>query len=167
VDAVVASNFQGGYDQLAALRSTFGKEPWFGDVRGSITAMLLETPPETMRVDGPKLAPSIPFHYDPMPVLRNLDVPQLWILGAEDVVAPASETSRRLATLAASGKPITTAIVPGADHGMYEYEVGRDGSRVSTRAPAGYFKIMRDFILKGRIAEDYGAEIVGRAANSQ
>ena len=164
VEAVVVSNFQSGYDKLAAVRLKYGKQAWFRDVRGSITAMLLETPPETMRVEGPKLVPSIPFHYDPMPVLRNLDVPQLWVLGGDDIVAPAPETSRRLAALAQSGKPITSAIFPRADHGIYEYEMGADGKRVSTRAPAGYFSMMRDFILEGRLAQDYGAEIVSRAA---
>ena len=162
VDAVVVSNFQAGYDRLAAVRSQYGKEAWFADVQGSITAMLLETPPETMRIEGPKLVPSVPFHYDPTPVLRNLDVPQLWILGEDDVVAPAPETSRRLAALARSGRPITTAIFPDTDHGIYEYETRPDGSRVSTRAPAGYFAMMRDFIRSGRISEDYGANIVSR-----
>lgn len=163
VEAVVVSNFQAGYAQLEALRSKYGKEPWFSDVQGSITAVLLETPPETMKIEGPKRVPSIPFHYDPMPVLRNLGVPQLWILGGDDIVAPAPETSRRLETLAESGKPITTVIFPRTDHGIYEYEIG-DGKRVSTRSPAGYFNMMRDFIREGRIAGDYGDAIINRAA---
>jgi len=165
VDAIVVSNFQSGYDELAAVRLRYETEAWLGEVHGSITAMLLETPPETMKANGPKLVPSIPFYYDPMPVLRHLDVPQLWILGGDDIVAPARETSRRLAALAKSGRPITTAIFSGADHGIYEYEIGADGTRVSTRAPAGYFQMMRDFILKGRIAGDYGAEILSRGAH--
>lgn len=164
VDAVVVSNFQAGYDQLEAVRSKYEKEPWFGYLQGSITAMLLDTPPETMSIEGPKLVPSIPFHYDPMPVLRNLGIPQLWVLGGDDVVAPAPETSRRLTALAKSGEPITTAIFPGADHGIYQYEIGADGRRVSTRAPAGYFKMMRDFILEGRLAGDYGDVIINQTA---
>jgi uncharacterized protein len=164
VDAVVVSNFQSGYDRLAAVRRKYQQEPWFEHIQGSITAMLFETPPEKLRIDGPKLVPSIPFHYDPMPVLRNLDTPQLWILGGDDVVAPAPETSHRLTALAKAGKPITTAIFPDADHGIYEYETAPDGTRISTRASAGYFMMMRDFILEGRIAGDYGGEILSRGS---
>jgi hypothetical protein len=43
---------------------------------------------------------------------------------------------------------------------MYEYEIGADGARLSTRASAGYFAMMRDFILTGRSGPQYGAEIV-------
>ena len=167
VDAVIASGFRDGYHQLDAVRRDFAGEPWFAKLRGSYTAMILGMSNETLKADGPGLVPHIPAHYDPMPVLRNLDVPQLWILGGDDIVAPPGETSRRLSMLADSGRPITTAIFAGADHGMYAYEVAADGSRVSTRAPAGYFPMMRDFIAKGRIEADYGAEIVGRAHRSR
>ena len=37
-----------------------------------------------------------------------------------------------------------------------------DGSRVRTRAPAGYLAMMRDFIRKRRLDKGYGAEIVSR-----
>ena len=166
VDAVVVSNFQAGYDRLAAVRRKYGNESWFGDLQGSITKILLETSAEQMRVKGPKLVPSIPFHYDPLAVLQNLNVAQLWILGENDIVSPAPETSRRLAGLSKAGKPITTAIFPGVDHGIYEYEIRADGSRVSTRAPAGYFALMRDFILRRPIGQGYGAEFISRPVTS-
>ena len=88
-----------------------------------------------------------------MPVLRNLDTPQLWILGEDDSEAPSAETARRLRTLIAQGRPITLAVFPHADHGIYEYETGADGKRVSTRNPDGYFAMMRDFIRDGRLGE--------------
>lgn len=164
VDAVIESNFQDGYERLTALFGEYRKEPWFEGIRGSITRVLLETPAETLKADGPELAPAIPFHYDPMPVLRNLRTPQLWILAADDVIAPPPETSRRLTALARAGRPITTAVFPDTDHGIYEYEIGPDGERVSTRAPAGYFAMMRDFIRDGRIDGEYGADILRAAA---
>ena len=117
-----------------------------------------------MRVEGPKLIRNIPLHYDPMPVLRTLDVPQLWILAADDQAAPSPETARRLAALADAGAPITTAIFARTDHGIYEYETRPDGTRVSTRAPAGYFAMMRDFIRSGAIGTDYGAQSIHRPA---
>jgi hypothetical protein len=46
------------------------------------------------------------------------------------------------------------------EHGMTEYELKPDGTRVSTRFAPGYFAMMRDFIRHGHIGDHYGkAEI--------
>ena len=155
--AVVLSGFREGYDGIDAVKAKYGKEPWFRHVHGNITFFLLQTPEATLREQGPLLAPGIPLQYDPMPVLRNLDAPQLWILGADDTDAPVGETSRRLAALAGAGRPIRTAVFPRADHGIYEYETRPDGTRVSTRNANGYFALMRDFILDRRLRPTYGS----------
>lgn len=146
---IVESNFIEGHEQLEALKRKYGDEPWFKSVRGNITAYLLSTSAETARQEGPRLLEGIPARYDPMPVLTNLEVPQLWILGGQDRDAPPGETIRRLTTLRNAGRPITTVVFPDADHGMYEFETRADGERISTRQPEGYFPLMRDFI-KGR-----------------
>jgi len=143
---IVESNFTEGYEQLEALKRKYGDEPWFKAVRGNITAYLLSTTPEVSRVDGPRLLEGVPAQYDPMPVLTNLEVPQLWLLGGQDRDAPPGETIRRLAALRTAGRPITTIVFADADHGMYEFETLPDGERVSTRQPASYFPLMRDFI---------------------
>ena len=65
-----------------------------------------------------------------MPVLSNLNVPQLWILGGQDRDAPPFATLRRLDELGKAGRPITTIVFPQADHGMYEFETDADGERV-------------------------------------
>jgi pimeloyl-ACP methyl ester carboxylesterase len=163
-EALVTSNFRDGYDQLAAARSKYSARPWFGHVGTGFTQFLLGTPAETVRAAGPAAIPSIPFDYDPMPVLRHLDTPQLWVLGGKDRDAPPGETARRLKTLADTGRPITVAIYPKAEHGMYEFDTAADGARLSTHQPPGYFSMMRDFILKGRLvkAGSYGASIVAR-----
>lgn len=144
--AIVESNFTEGYEQLEAVKRKYGHEPWFKSVRGNFTAYLLAESPETIRKQGPRLLEGLPAQYDPMPVLTNLDVPQLWILGGQDRDAPPGETIRRLAALRKAGRPITTAVFPDADHGMYEFETLPDGERLSTRQPDGYFTLMRDFI---------------------
>jgi hypothetical protein len=95
-----------------------------------------------------------------MPVLRRLDTPQLWILGEEDLDAPSAETIRRLRALAADGKPIVTAVFPNAEHGIFEFEVAPDGTRLSTRNPDGYFTMMRDFIVKGSVGRRYGMSTI-------
>lgn len=162
--AIVASGFREGYDQLAAVRAKYGNEPWFEYVRGNISFFMLDNPEATVREQGPVLLAGVPAHYDPMPVLRNLDTPQLWILGAEDRDAPSAETVRRLRALQAAGKPITVAVFPDTGHGIYEYETTVDGERVDTRNPEGYFAMMRDFVLHGHLIDQcYGSSAILRS----
>jgi pimeloyl-ACP methyl ester carboxylesterase len=151
--AIIRSGFRDGYTQLAKLRARYAGEAWFKKVHGDFSFFLLEMPEATVREQGPALLAGVPADHDPMPVLRNLDTPQLWILGEDDSEAPSAETARRLRTLIAQGRPITLAVFPHADHGIYEYETGADGKRVSTRNPDGYFAMMRDFIRDGRLGE--------------
>jgi pimeloyl-ACP methyl ester carboxylesterase len=160
---ILLSDFREGYDRLDAVRAKYGEEPWFKHVHGDITFALLEMPQAQLRERGPVLLPHVPAQYDPMPVLRNLDVPQLWVLGSDDTDAPSAETVRRLRALVAEGKPVVTAVFPHADHGIYEYETKTDGTRVSTRNPDGYFAIMRDFIRSGRVGKHYGASVIFRS----
>ncbi len=165
VSAVIVSDFRSGYDQLAAVKARYGKEPWFPYVHGNVAFYLLETPEATLREKGPVLLAGIPANYDPMPVLRNLDTPQLWILAADDHDAPSAETERRLRTLQAKGKPITVAVFPNTEHGVYEFETRADGTRVNTRNPQGYFAMMRDFIVHRRLdTRRYGTSTIHRPA---
>ncbi len=154
--AIVLSNFREGYAQLEAVKKKYAAEPWFKHVHGNISFYLLQTPEPVIRDQGPLLLAGVPAQYDPMPVLQNLGVPQLWILGEQDTDAPFAETRRRLSQLKAKGRPITLATYPGADHGIYEFELDKNGKRVSTRNPDGYFRMMRDFIIYGRLKSRYG-----------
>jgi hypothetical protein len=160
--AILESNFQEGYDKLDAVRKRYGNEPWFKDIHGDVTWVLLAKPAQELRVLGPKLFAGLPLHYDPMPVLRNLAVPELWILGEDDVDAPYAETARRLKALNAAGHPISVAVFPHAEHGIYEYETSPDGQRHSTRQPDGYFRLMRDFIVGQPLEARYGTATVTR-----
>lgn len=147
-EAILVSNFTSGFDRLDAVRARYGNEPWFKHVRGNVTFFMLQFSEEEVRERGPGMLPGLSPHYDPMPVLRSLNTPQLWILAEDDLEAPPVETIRRLRALAASGKPIDVAVFPRAEHGMFEYETAADGTRLSTRNPEGYFALMRDFILQ-------------------
>lgn len=160
--AIIESNFTEGFDELEALKKQYGQEPWFRFVRGNITSYLLTTPEGEARSSFPALLEGVPAQYDPMPVLSNLNVPQLWILGGQDRDAPPFETMRRLSELRRNGRPVTTAVFPDADHGMYEFEARPDGERVSTRQPQGYLQMMVDFIKGKRIASAYGNAEVSR-----
>ena len=161
--AILNSNFQDGYDALDAVRARYQAEPWFRYIHGDVTWVLLEKSPQELRVAGPKLFAGVPLHYDPLPVLRNLAVPQLWILGADDLDAPSAETVRRLRVLSAAGHPISVAVFPHAEHGIYEYETTADGTRLSTRQPEGYFRLMHDFIVAGALGPAYGTAALTRS----
>jgi uncharacterized protein len=165
--AIILSDFREGYDRLDAVRARYANEPWFKYIHGDITFALLGTSKAQLRERGPELLPHLPAQYDPVPVLRNLDVPQLWILAADDTDAPSAETVRRLRALAAEGKPIMTAVFPHTDHGIYEYETKADGTRMSTRHPDGYFAMMRDFIRTGRVGKSYGASMILHSSRDQ
>ena len=162
---LIDSDFTEGYEQLAAVKAKYAAEPWFRAVRGNITGYLLDTPADTIRRDAPRLLASLPARYDPLPVLDNLDVPQLWILGGQDRDAPPFETLRRLAALRAHGRPISTALFPDAEHGMYEFETTAAGERLSTRQPNGYLDLMADFILQRVRPAGYGNARMSLAGN--
>src|SRR5690606_34557000 len=89
---ILLSDFREGYEQLEAVKAKYAAEPWFEHVRGNITFYLLEQSEDVVREQGPLLLAGVPAQYDPMPVLRNLDIPQLWILGGQDTAAPSAET---------------------------------------------------------------------------
>ncbi|WP_225583901.1 alpha/beta fold hydrolase [Pseudoxanthomonas sp. PXM02] len=148
--AIIESNFTEGFGRLDALKEKYEKEPWFPFVRGNFTSYLISTPEAVVRSDFPALLEGVPAHYDPMPVLRHLDVPQLWLLGGQDRDAPPFETLRRLGELKREGRPIATVVFPHADHGMYEFEIDAGGERMSTRQPEGYLQMMVEFIKSGR-----------------
>lgn len=163
---ILSSDFQNGYDQLNAVRQRFGNEEWFHYIKGDVTWALLAKSPDELRILGPKLFAGLPTHYDPMPVLRNLAVPQLWIMGEDDHQSPSKETSRRLRALNADGRPISFAMFPHAEHGIYEYVLGADGERLSTRQPDGYFAMMSDFIRNGTLDAHYGDAAMTRASSA-
>jgi pimeloyl-ACP methyl ester carboxylesterase len=158
--AILLSDFREGYDRLDAVRARYTNEPWFKYIHGDITFALLQMSQDQLRERGPELLPHVPAQYDPMPVLRNLNVPQLWILAVDDTDAPSAETVHRLRALAAEGKRIVTAVFPHTDHGIYEYETKTDGTRMSTRHPDGYFAMMLDFIRTGRVRKSYGTSMI-------
>lgn len=151
--AIVESDFREGFERLDEVKNKYGKEPWFGSIRGNYSGFVLGASNEALRKEFPAMVAGIEVRYDPMPVLRNLAVPQLWLLGGEDRDAPPGETVRRLIALKKAGRPIDYVVFPNADHGLYEFETKADGERISTRQPADYFPRMRDFILDGHAAK--------------
>ncbi|MFC3552462.1 alpha/beta hydrolase family protein [Lysobacter cavernae] len=149
--AVIASGFKRGFDRLDAVRVRYGHEPWWKDLRGEFTGELIKYPALALRVVGPLRGSDTSWNYDPMPTLRGLPMPQLWVLAGADRKAPPVETRRRLLALAAAGRPITVVEFPQTDHGIHQFETGADGTRVETRIADGYFRLLIDWIKHGRL----------------
>jgi uncharacterized protein len=124
---------------------------------------MLGMPEETLRAQGPILFNGILPRYDPMPVLRALNTPQLWVLGEQDIDAPIRETRKRLLALQKGGKSISVVVFPRAEHGMYEFETDEKGERLSTRRPEAYLPLMTDFITRGKVDAAYDGAHVYRA----
>jgi len=159
-EAIFESGFTKGFERFDSLRAKYRNESWYKDLHGNYTHFILPYNETELRERGKAYAWGTPFRYDPMPTLRTVTAPQLWILGEDDFEAPSAETSRRIKTLIAEGRPITLAVYPGAEHGMTEYEITPAGVRVSTRYSAGYFAMMRDFARSGRLSDRYGSSTI-------
>jgi pimeloyl-ACP methyl ester carboxylesterase len=155
-ETVFASDFQQGIERFDALRAKYRGEAWYKDLHGNMTRFLLPADDAELKAAAAQYDWKTPVDYDSVPVITRVAGPQLWILGAEDLDAPSAETGRRLTALQAKGRPITVAVFPHAEHGLTEFETGKDGERVSIRYAPGYFAMMRDFILGGRLKGAYG-----------
>jgi uncharacterized protein len=161
-EAVFESGFTKDFEHFNALRAKYRNEPWYKDLHGNYTHFILPYTAAEAREKFKDSLPGTPFRYNPMPTLRAVKVPQLWILGEDDLEAPSAETSRRVKVLIAEGKPITLALFPHAEHGMTEYEIAPNGERLSTRYAPGYFAMMRDFARNGQLSGTYGSSVVAK-----
>lgn len=153
---VAASRFTAGIEAFDAVRDEYRGEPWYKDVYGNFTHLLLPHMGDALREAGQAYDFGTPWDYDSLPVLRRLRTPQLWQLAEADIDAPMGETFRRLRGLVREDDaPITIAVFPGAEHGMTLFEADADGTRTSLRYPDGYTRMTVDF-AKGRLGDAYG-----------
>lgn len=83
--------------------------------------------------------------YDPLPVLRALQVPMLAILAPEDESMDALETEHILADLIAEGRNIRIKLYPGYGHAMRR--LGTDGGPLRwPYQPSDYHELQANFI---------------------
>jgi dienelactone hydrolase len=154
---VIETGGKEGYEEFNSLRKKYKSEPWYKDVHGDFVFFVMTLDQEQI-IDfiARNFNFHTPFHYEPMPALRESKTPQLWVLGSDDLESPSAETARRIRSLIAEGRNYSLAVYPGVEHGMTEYELDARGERVSTRFAAGYFQMMVDFIRNGYIQGRYG-----------
>ena len=154
--AFVASRGAVGFGGLEAMRARYRTEPWFADIRGEFTGMLLNAPNEQIIAMAPQLDAGTSWDYDPLPVLSRLNTPMLWIQAEKDTGAPPEATRRRLMDLSAAGRPITLLEYPETDHGIVRFETGADGRRTSLGYAPGYYQAVLDWARTGRLEGAYG-----------
>ncbi len=161
---IMLSDFRDGYAEFDRLRSLYRDEPWFEDLEGEFTSEMLPYPSFALRLAGPMRDLGTSWEYEPLPVLRALQVPQFWMIAADDTEAPAAETIARIRSLQAEGRPIDLAIYPGADHGMILTERDEEGER-RTGHVRDYFRTLADWIKSRDLsaARAAGAEVVTAA----
>jgi pimeloyl-ACP methyl ester carboxylesterase len=61
-----------------------------------------------------------PSGFDPLPFLKQINVPGLWLYGSEDLSQPVDNDLVILDQLKKDGKDITTVVFPGAGHGLLD-----------------------------------------------
>ena len=154
--AFVASKGAVSFADLDAVRARYRAEPWFADIRGEFTVLLLNAPNEQIIAMAPQLENGPSWDYDPLPVLGALDAPMLWIQAEDDTGAPPEATRDRLIDLSAQGRPITLLEYPDTDHGIVRYETGADGRRTSLGNAPGYYQAVLDWARTGRLDGTYG-----------
>lgn len=154
--AFVASKGAAGFAGLEAVRARYSAEPWFADIRGEFTGLLLNTPDEQIMAMAPQLEAGPSWNYDPLPVLSSLETPMLWIQAGDDTGAPPEATRRRLIDLSGHGRPITLLEYPNTDHGIVRYETGADGRRTSLGYAPGYYQAVLDWARTGALNGAYG-----------
>lgn len=154
--AFVASHGAIGFEGLEAVRARYRAEPWFADIRGEFTGLLLNAPNEQIMAMAPQLEHGPSWDYDPLPVLSRLDTPMLWIQAEDDRGAPPDATRRRLIDLSTQGRPITLLEYPDTDHGIVRFETAPDGSRTWLGYAPGYFEAVLNWARTGRLDGGYG-----------
>lgn len=155
--AFVASKGAVGFDGLETVRSRYRAEPWFADIRGEFTGLLLNATNDQITAMALQLEAGPSWDYDPLPVLSRLNTPMLWIQAENDTGAPPDATRRRLIELSVQGRPVTLLEYPDTDHGIVRYETGADGRRTSLGYASGYYQAVLDWARAGRLDGDYGA----------
>lgn len=142
---IMATGGSGGWEELDALKEKYGAEPWLADVEGEYTGDFVRNPSWGVRLALPFFDTGTSWNYDPVPTLRSLDIPQLWILAGRDREAPSAETRAILRSLQAEKPALDLVVFEEADHGILLFEE-QGGARTYTRYAPGYFPLLAGWI---------------------
>jgi dienelactone hydrolase len=93
-----------------------------------------EPPPLPFPEIDRRLRSVAPGGFDPRAALARMAFPSLWLFGEWDASAPTAASMRVLDSLRTAGVPLTTAVFPEANHGLFVVR-GPRGSRNADFAP--------------------------------
>jgi uncharacterized protein len=141
---VAREGFQ-DWREFEALAERFRERPWLATARQqqSWVSVVFQMGIAQAKVAAPGMFQHFfqPF-YEPVPTLEKLGVPMLWLIAGDDIEAPPGPTLEVLARLRREGKPVTTVVFPGADHGLHLFEL-RQGKRIRTQyAPRSFSTLL-------------------------
>lgn len=153
---VFVSRFTEGLDEVERLQSAYGNEPWFKDIGGDYSTLLMTTPAGELMKWKEYFNHPYDIEYDTLPAISSIKVPQLWVLAADDTEAPIDGTLTRLQELKAKGVPLEIKVFPGADHGMIAVRSGPEGPQPIGRTAKGYFELLGTWIGGRTVATGAG-----------
>jgi dienelactone hydrolase len=99
-----------------------------------------------------------PGGFDPIPSIRKLAIPALWLYGGLDHIVPTRLSERRLASIAAeAGRDFTVVDLPGANHALVETKTGLTSEmlRSDTYGP-GLFAQVGEWLAAHHLASSLG-----------
>jgi pimeloyl-ACP methyl ester carboxylesterase len=160
---LLATDFREGQDELDRLRREYGDEAWFQAIRGEITGEMIQRPLWQFRIGYFFLDVGTSWGHEPVPVLRTVEAPMLWVLAGNDREAPSDNTRQILTDLQGEGEAIDVALYPDTDHGIIRFRENANGDRVLLGYADGYFRLLAEWSLSQRLAGPYGdAELASR-----
>ncbi len=115
------TDFAEGEEDFSALKQQAADNGWLSDLSGDgVTVSFSRYPLPALRLLWPFFDVNTPWYHDAQAVLQTLDIPQLWLLGAQDQEAPSAETIEILRALTTDRETLETHVFAHADHGMIE-----------------------------------------------
>lgn len=160
---LLASDFSEGHEELERVKAAYGDEPWFNELEGEITRDMIIRPLWQFRMGYAFLGVGTSWGHDPVPVLRQVEAPMLWVLAGADREAPSANTRTILTALQAEGRAIDVAYFPNTDHGIVRFIEDESGTRQTLGYAEGYFELLADWIRTGGFEGAYGdAELAAR-----
>lgn len=160
---VMASDYQSGWEELAAVKEKYGKEPFFAHLDGEFTGDFTKNPPWALKRIGPFYDEGTSWEYEPLPTLEKIEVDHLWVLAGDDHEAPSARTREILLSLQARRPKLDVAYFPKADHGMIVFDPAPPGEKAKEprtwRYAAGYHPLVVDWIESRRLPAE-GPDLV-------
>lgn len=133
-----------GYDELRARWKEVKTKPWYPNL-----GYVIPTPPKNKSRDWYRRVMDI----DHVPIVKSLDIPALWLQGADDETFPAEEAVKILEDIKREGnKDFVIKVFPKAMHGIHLPPAPDSPFPFRTYA-AGYFDTISDW-LKQKVTHE-------------